>query len=96
MELRDWLVWIIGGTGSGAITYWLMEHLPLANWTSEAKRYLALALSAALACSAFAASVGLGYRNDPGTAQAWFEALFAVAFVAVTSGQMIHARKRLK
>ena len=95
MELSEWLIWLVAGGGAGVVTYWLLERLPLEGWTAEAKRYLALSLSALLACVAFAASVGLDYRPDPGTAQAWFEALFAVAFVAVTSGQVVHGRLRL-
>ena len=95
MELSEWLIWLIGGGGAGVVTYWLLERLPLESWTSEAKRFLALALSALLACAAFAASVGLDYRPDPGTAQSWLEALFAVAFFAVTGIQVVHGRLRL-
>jgi len=95
MELSQWLLWIVGGGGSAVITYWLMEHLPIEALSPELKRYLSLALAAILACLAFAASVGLDYRNDPGTTQAWVEALFTVAFVAVTGSQAIHGRLRL-
>jgi len=96
MELSQWLTWIIGGTGAGAITYWLMEKLAAGVFTPEQKRYISLALSCVLASLAYVASVALNYSPEPADWQAWIETLFSIWFVAVTGGQVIHGRQQLR
>ena len=94
--LMQFLVWIAGGVGAGAVTYYLFENVPqLASLQPKLKRYGSLALSAVVAMAAFAAAVGLGYFDTPAGAQGWLEALFAVAFVAVGGGQVLHGAKKL-
>ena len=96
-SLADFLLWVIGGGGAGVIAYWLMEHIGLlGGLSSEWKRYVSLGLAAVLACLAFVAAVALSYKDDPGSAQGWLEALFAVAFLAVTAGQVLHGRLKLR
>ena len=96
MELREILVWIVGGGGAAGVAYWLMERITLPEFSSEHRRYISLALAAVLGGLAFVASVGLGYRPMPANAQGWLESLFSVAFVAVAGGQALHGRLRLR
>ena len=94
--LMQFLFWIAGGVGAGALTYYLFENVPqLAALSPKLKRYGSLALSAVLAMAAFAAAVGLGYFDTPAGAQGWLEALFAVAFVAVGGSQWLHGARKL-
>jgi hypothetical protein len=94
--LSQFLFWIAGGVGSGAITYVLFERVAvLKSLAPLPKRVGTLALSAVLAMGAFAAAVGLGYFDQPSGWQGWLEALFAVAFVAVGGSQLIHGAKKL-
>ena len=94
--LEGFLLWIIGGGGAGAVAFWLMEKLPLSGLPSELRRYVSLGLAAGVACLAFVGAVQLGYKPTPVTGQAWLEQLFAIAFLAVTTGQTIHGRLRLR
>lgn len=95
--LSQVLTWFVSGGGAGIVAYFLMEKVrPLAELTSELKRYVSLFLAAVLAMAAFALAVGLRYVESPSTIQSWAEALFAVAFIATNLGQIIHGRKRLR
>lgn len=96
MELSQWLTWIVGGTGAGVITYWLMERLALDSFAPEGKRYISLALACLLASLAYVASVVLNYSPEPADWQGWLETLFSIWFVAVTGSQAIHGRLRLR
>jgi hypothetical protein len=92
----QFLFWLAGGIGAGAVTYYLFENVPqLADLAPKLKRYGSLALSAVVAMAAFAAAVGLGYFDAPVGAQGWLEALFAVGFVAVGGSQVIHGSRKL-
>jgi len=93
--LSETLKWLMSA-GAGTATYFLMEKVPpLARLSSEAKRYISIAIAAILSMAAFSASVGLGYEPTPATVQAWVEALFAVAFVASGLSQIIHGKVKL-
>ena len=95
--LSQVLIWLVSGGGAGIVAYFLMEKLrPLAELSSEPKRYVSLFLAALLAMAAFCVSVLLRYVEQPGTVQAWAEALFAVAFIATNLGQIIHGRAKLR
>jgi hypothetical protein len=82
--------------GSG----WLADTLrAIANFlvgSSEMTRYTSLALSAGLACLAFALAVELEYVPRPGDGKAWIEQIFSIAFVAVMGSQVIHGRRKLR
>jgi len=93
--LQQVLFYLIG-PGAGVVTFALMERFAPDGWSSEIKRYASLALAAILAMGAFAASVGLTYLPQPETVQAWCEALFAVAGLAIGLSQGIHGRARLR
>ena len=96
-QLYKILLWFVTGGGSGAISYWLMEHVPwLTYLKAEYKRYVSVALSAFLAMAAYAAAVGLNYQASPGDMQGWLEALFAAASVAMGLSQIIHGRRKLR
>jgi hypothetical protein len=95
--LAQVLTWLFSGPGAGVITFYLMEKIPeLAKLSSEAKRYVSLAMASVLAMGAFAGAVGLGYEAAPQSAQAWIEALFAVAFVSTGLSQVLHGRSKLR
>lgn len=95
--LSQVLTWLVSSGGAGVAAYFLMEKVRLlAALAPEPKRYVSLALAAVIAMAAFSASVGLGYAPVPSGAQAWGEALFAVAFVATNLGQIIHGRAKLR
>lgn len=90
--LSETFKWLMSA-GAGTVTFFVMEKVPeLARLSSEAKRYLSIVMSAAIAMGAFAGSVGLGYEPQPASTQAWIEALFAVAFVASGLSQVIHGK----
>ena len=93
--LKQILFYLIG-PGAGVVTFWLMDRYAPDGWTSEIKRYVALALAAVLAMGAYAASVGLTYLPQPETVQSWIEALFAVAGVSIGLSQGIHGFARLR
>lgn len=92
MELKDALVFL-STTGAAAAAWWLMDRVWfLARQGPEAKRYLAFALTAAIAVLAWLAQVGMLYQAAPADWRGWVEALSAVAFTAVGLNQIIHAR----
>ena len=93
--LEEFLAGIVGG--SGAVVFWLMEHVPwLAGLRADYKRYASLALSALLPMLAWAAMVALGYAAAPETWQGWVERLFALAAGAVFVSQGLHGALRLR
>ena len=96
MSIQQVLVWVIESGGAGVLAYWLMENVAaLRDMVSVWKRRVSLALAAGIAMAAFAASVGLSYQAAPVGWQAWFEALAAVAGVAVGLSQFIHGERKL-
>ena len=95
MELSEALTWVIGGGGAAVIAFWLMEHVE-PDLAPEHRRYVSLVTAALLACVAFTLSGSLGYVEEPATVQGWIEALFSIAFVAVSGSQAIHGRLRLR
>jgi hypothetical protein len=94
--IKDALTWLLSAPGAAAVTYFLMENVSyLRNLQANYKRYASLALAAALAMGAFSVMVGLGYQEAPAGWQAWVEALFAVAFMAVGGSQWLHGLRQL-
>jgi len=98
MELNEFLLWLVTGGGAGVAGYWLMEQVGKywPDLSSELKRYLSLTVAAGLAMLAYYAQTLLAYVPAPGTTQAWIEALFSVAAVAIGLSQSIHGRIRLR
>lgn len=97
MELKDAIVWLMSGGGAGAVAYWLMEALPfLAGLPPLWKRLVAIALTAAVALLALAASLWLGYQPAQGTPQAWLELIFRVLYAALVVNQGIHGVVKLR
>jgi len=91
------LTWIVCGPGAGVAAYFLMEKVPaLRRLASEAKRYVSLALSAAIAMVAFRFTIWMGYYPLPAAPRQWIEQLFAVSFVATGGSQIIHGRVKLR
>ena len=96
-QLYKILLWFVTGGGAGTVSYWLMENVAwLTYLKAEYKRYASVALSAVLAMAAYALTVALAYQAAPETVQAWLEALFAAASVAIGLSQMIHGRRKLR
>ena len=95
-SLKTVLLWIIGGGGSAAVTFFLFENVAkLAALDPKPKRFASLGVSALLAMSAFSVAVAMTYLPTPLDWRAWLESLFAVAFVAVGGSQWIHGAYRL-
>ena len=94
--LKQVLVWIVGGGGAAALTFYVFENVKkLAALAPKPKRYASLGIAAVLAVVAYAATVGLNYSDAPAGWQGWLEALFAVAFVAVFGSQGLHGMRKL-
>ena len=96
MEIQELLAWLVSGGGAGIIAYWRIGVIPaLEGLVSEAKRYVAFALTAALAVGAWYVTIVLQYTPQPETTKAWIEAVFSVIAVALGINQIIHARRVL-
>lgn len=97
MELSEFLLWLVTGGGAGVVGYYLMDQVVkyFPNLSSELKRYLSLAIAAGLAMLAYYVQTVLAYVPSPETAQAWIEALFSVAAVAIGLSQAVHGRVKL-
>ena len=96
MELQELLAWLVSGGGAGIIAYWLIGVIPaLEGLVSEAKRYVAFALTGVLAVGAWYVTILLQYTPQPETTKAWIEAVFSVIAVALGVNQIIHARRVL-
>jgi hypothetical protein len=91
LTLRDALLLLISG-GGGAISYWLMAKVPaLANIERpDFKRYVSLAIQAALPVLAWLVMLGMGYEQAPLVWQGWVEKAFALAAGAILVGQTMH------
>jgi hypothetical protein len=96
MELRDLLLVFVSG-GGGVVIYWLMERVPaLANLQAEYKRYLSLALSAALPVPFWLLGIAMQYWPAPVDWRAWVESIFALAAGAIIASQALHGRRQLR
>ena len=100
MSLRELLVLVISGAAGGPISYWLMEKVKwLAGLPAEYKRYISLAIAAALPVLAWLVVLGMGYEPAPATWQGWIEQVFYLAgggLLAVLGGQTLHGRLKLR
>ncbi len=95
--LADFLQWAATGVGAGAIAFALMEILPfLKGWSSEARRYASLLLTALVALLAWGISILLGYVPAPGTPEAWIEMLFVLLYSCLMTSQALHGRMFLR
>jgi len=91
MTLYDALIWVTGGPGAGAASYWLMGHIPyLMNLRADVKRYVSLALAAALSLLAWGLMMALGYALVPSSVTAAAEQIFLVVLTAVLTSQGVH------
>ena len=96
MELSELLSWVISGGGAAVVAYFLIERVAaLKALAPEAKRYVAIALSAVLAVGAWFCAAAMGYAAWPVGANAWIEQLFLIATSAFTLSQIIHGAARL-
>ena len=94
MELQAVLTWMASGGGAGIVTYALLDGVRfLAGLSAQAKRWVAILLSFALASLAYSALVWLGYAVAPGAPQAWVEKLFLVGTSAFGLSQILHAHE---
>jgi len=95
--LAQVLTWFVSGGGAAAAAYFLLEKV---EWfkkkTPEGKRYWSLGLASGFAVAAYIAFVFIGYQPMPETVRGWIEALFAIAFTAVTGSQTLHGRFKLR
>ena len=95
--LAQFLKLVVEGGLAGVGAFFLMEKVRLlVGLNSDVKRYVSLAITATLGMLAFGAAVGLSYQPQPASAQAWLEALFAVAFISTNTSQVIHGYAKLR
>jgi len=96
MELKELLTWVVSGGGAAIVAYLLIEEIPaLAALNPEPKRYVAFALSAALAIGAWFAMAGMLYEPWPLTVYEWIEKLVFIGTSAFALSQIIHAKAKL-
>ena len=97
VNLKEVLMYVIYG-GAGAVVQRFLEWLSATwpafdNWPGESKRYLAFVLDVVVATGCFGIAVAFGYLEAPVTLKAWLETLFAIGFLAITTQQVVHARR---
>lgn len=100
MTLISAITWIISDGGAAYLAFQLVERWRvLAGLAAEAKRIVAFALSAVIACIVFAVAVTIFNYVEiaviPSGWQEWVEALFEIAAGAIIAGQLLHGRKVL-
>ena len=90
--LRGLLYWLTT-PGAGGITVWVMDHWKWAKSLSdEPKRWLAFALSGAIALAAWGAQMAMLYVEPPADWRAGVEYAVALVFFAFGISQLAHAR----
>jgi hypothetical protein len=91
--LKLLLFWAVGGGGSAAFSFFLVEKVkPLKALNPEPKRWAGMGISAVFSMAAYAATVGLGYSPLPVGWQAWLEAMVAAGGLAAGLGELLHGR----
>ena len=94
MNLWDAAQWVLGG-GAGPAVYWLVNNVAvLSELAPRHKRFVSLALAAAVAWVALGVTLWMG-APLPATPQEWVNKLFAVAFAAIVASQGIHGQREL-
>ena len=92
MELREVLRWVVSGGGAGVLAYYIIARIKWpAEYPSERKRWITLAVTFGLADISFVLMTLVGYEAIPLTALEWVEHLWLVGTTAFGLAQMIHA-----
>ena len=95
--LGEAIAWVLSGGGAGVIAYFLMEKVEfLADLGADYKRYVSIALTAALALLAWGAGLGMQYLAVPADWRGWIEAAFSTIAVALVTAQTIHGATALR
>ena len=92
--MEEILTWIVSGSGAGVAAYAIINEFG-GGLSARAKRYVALALTAAFAALGVGASVWLNAMPAPADAQAWVNAMGSAMFVAFSMSQVIHGERDL-
>lgn len=88
MSLRD-LLWWLGTPGAGVLAFFLIDHWPWAKALGEeARHFLSLGLSGALALLAWGAQIAMLYKPVPTDWRAGIEEAVALIFVAFGVSQL--------
>ena len=93
--MEEILTWIVSGSGAGVAAYAIINEFGGAL-SARAKRYVALALTAAIAAGGVGASVWLGAMPMPADAQAWVNVMGSAMFVSFGMSQVIHGERDLQ
>lgn len=98
MTLYDLLLYLVSGGGAAVVAYWLMEKVPFFQDIDrpDYKRYMAYALTGAIALWGWAAMMLMDYAFVPATWQAGVEQGFSVVCAAIVGNQVIHAGFKLR
>ncbi len=103
-SLMEFLAWLAGGVGSGAVVYWLWGVLErnfesVNELTKEMKSYLTTLLSIVVAVFGYIGQLAMNYETMPTSATDWIESIFGVMLLAVgnlVTSRAIHARLQLR
>lgn len=96
ITLRDLLV-ALTTTGAAVLAYYIMAHIPgLSTLPPEPKRWVAFALTGALALAGWGLQIVMLYVAQPADWRAWVADAVAIAGAAIVQGQLIHGAKDLR
>jgi hypothetical protein len=94
MDLQTLLVWLTT-TGAGLVAWWIVDRIIWKYQTSdEIKRYVALAISGAIALAAWDMEIAMLYQPAPADWRAWVEQGVSILFTAFGVSQLAHARAK--
>lgn len=97
MELKELLRWVVSSGGAGVIAYYILARVKWpADVGSEAKRYVSIAVTFALADVCWLLMVLAGYDAMPLNALGWVEQLVLVGTTAFGLSQVIHGARDLR
>lgn len=90
-------LFVAGGSIIGAAVYWIMDTFDFfKNLQPAPKRFVSLALSAALPVLAWVIMLIMGYDAAPATWQGWIERIFALALTPILVSQGVHGLRDLR
>ena len=91
LSLGEALAWVLSGGGAGVIAYFAVGKIKALNeLASDYKRYVSIALTAALALAAWGAGMGMQYLAVPADWRGWVEAAFSTISLALITSQGLH------
>ena len=92
MNLVGLLTWVVSEGGAAAVAFWLCDRLPyVKDLEHDYKRYAVFVVTAIVAIGAWAVLTAGQGNPWPVGWWAWLSQLVAIATIAFTGNQFIHA-----